>query len=64
MLFAMEQVWPKLSSGGVILCDDYKWYNTGAVYVAVSEFLERYKGEIAAHAPKTSIGKIYYINKN
>jgi hypothetical protein len=64
MLFAMEQVWPKLSSGGVMLCDDYKWYNTGGVYVAVSEFLERHKGEIAAHAPKTSTGKIYYINKN
>jgi hypothetical protein len=64
MLFAMEQIWPKLSSGGVMLCDDYKGDDTQGVYVAVSEFLEKYNGEIAAHRPKTSTGKIYYINKN
>jgi O-methyltransferase len=64
MLFAMEQVWPKLSSGGVMLCDDYKGDNTRGVEVAISEFLERYEGDIAAHGPKTSTGKIYYVSKN
>jgi hypothetical protein len=63
MFFAMEQVWPKLSSGGVILCDDYKWNDFGGVYIAVSEFLELYKDEISAHGPETSTGKIYYMSK-
>jgi O-methyltransferase len=64
MLFAMEQVWPKLSSGGAMLCDDYKTDKSGGVYHAMSEFLERYKNEIASHGTKTSTGKIYYVNKN
>jgi len=63
MLFVMEQVWPKLSSGGIMLCDDYKVDKSGGVYNAMSKFLERHKSEIAAHGPRTSTGKIYFVNK-
>ncbi len=60
MTYSAETIWPKLSSGGRMVFDDYNCDAYKGSKVAVNDFLEKYKDEIAGHG---LLKRLYYVCK-
>lgn len=60
MEFAAEQVWEKLSPGGMLYFDDYESEAYKGVKLAVDKFVTKHKNEISEHG---IINRLYHICK-
>ena len=49
LLYAAETLWPRLSSGGLILFDDYLTPTFKGAKCGVDAFVEKHRSEIASH---------------
>ena len=60
LLYAAETIWPRLSSGGLMLFDDYLADEFKGARLAVDQFVESRLGELAQHG---LLKHFYYAQK-
>ena len=58
--FSAENLWPKLSSNGLILFDDYKAAEFKGAKLAVDAFVTKYESSIAEHG---LLERLYFVRK-
>lgn len=60
LLYAAETIWPRLTSGGVLLFDDYLEDEFKGARLGVEEFLHRYRGELGSSG---LLEHFYFVRK-
>ena len=58
--FSAENLWPKLSSRGLMLFDDYKETEFKGAKLAVDEFITKYENSIMEHG---LLERLYFVRK-
>lgn len=60
IIYSAEQIWPNLSSGGIMLFDDYTSTQYKGAKLAIDHFVDKFKDEMQENR---LLDRLYYVRK-